>query len=80
MECGLSIKDDHVIGGSEDGSVYIWDLVDATVKHTLKVRNNRAPHSMAMHPEDNCMLVACENQIYLFTGDEYALPSDEPMQ
>ncbi|OVA00249.1 WD40 repeat [Macleaya cordata] len=31
MDCCLTNTDAHVIGGSEDGFIYFWDLVDASV-------------------------------------------------
>jgi hypothetical protein len=31
LDCCLTNTDGHVTGGSEDGFVYFWDLVDASV-------------------------------------------------
>lgn len=31
LDCCLTNTDAHVTGGSEDGFVYFWDLVDASV-------------------------------------------------
>lgn len=77
VECCLSLKDDHVISGSEDGHVYMWDLIDSTVKHKLKVRQNRTVHSISHHPEENQMMVACEDKVYFFAGDDFELPEPE---
>lgn len=31
LDCCLTNTDAHVTGGSEDGFIYFWDLVDASV-------------------------------------------------
>lgn len=31
MDCCLTNNDAHVASGSEDGNIYFWDLVDASV-------------------------------------------------
>lgn len=31
MDCSLTNTDAHVAGGSEDGFIFFWDLVDASV-------------------------------------------------
>nr|CAB3267732.1 WD repeat domain-containing protein 83-like [Phallusia mammillata] len=77
VECCLSIKDDHVISGSEDGSIYIWDLIDATVKYKLQVRSNRTVHSLSHHPEQNLLMVACEDKVHLYSGEDFELPDVE---
>uniref|UniRef100_F6W1C5 WD repeat domain-containing protein 83 n=2 Tax=Ciona intestinalis TaxID=7719 RepID=F6W1C5_CIOIN len=76
IECALNRKDDHVISGSEDGHIYMWDLVEASVTKKLLVKRNKVIHSLSMHPEKDVMLVACENKIYMFADDFYELPDN----
>ena len=36
LGCCLSRDDSHVLGGSEDGSLHVWDLVDARCVYKLR--------------------------------------------
>lgn len=36
VECALNRTDSHVCSGSEDGKIFIWNLVDAKLAHTLQ--------------------------------------------
>lgn len=45
----LTPDDSHVISGSEDNNVYVWDLVSAKLKTTLKGHTN-AVLTVAHHP------------------------------
>ena len=74
IECGLSKKDDHVLSGSEDGSIFIWDLIDANVKEKVTVRKNKVIHSISHHPNDDVLLAACEDKVYLFADELYEIP------
>lgn len=40
MDCCLTNSDAHVIGGSEDGYVYFWDLVDASVVSKFRAHSS----------------------------------------
>jgi len=74
VECELSKKDDHVISGSEDGIIYIWDLIDAKVKEKVLVKTARTIHSLSLHLQEDLMLAACEDQVYMFANEDYQLP------
>ena len=74
VECGLSKKDDHVISGSEDGCVFMWDLIDATVKEKVCVKKNRTVHSISLHPSEDFMLAACEDKIFFYASTSYESP------
>ncbi|WAR24103.1 WDR83-like protein [Mya arenaria] len=50
----LNAKDTHVFSGSEDGSVYIWDLIEKVV------------HSLTFHPSDNCLVTAAGDSMYVW--------------
>lgn len=76
IECGLNVKDDHVISGSEDGCIYIWDLIEAKVKHKIKFKENRVIHSLCHHPEEICLLAATEKYIIVIRSEDYEPPND----
>jgi WD40 repeat protein len=40
MDCCLSNDDAYVVGGSEDGYIYFWDLVDASVVASLRAHSS----------------------------------------
>lgn len=40
MDCCLTNTDAHVTGGSEDGSVFFWDLVDASVVSSFRAHSS----------------------------------------
>jgi mitogen-activated protein kinase organizer 1 len=56
----------EIISGSEDGYVYIWDLVDAKVKQKLKHSSDRTVHSLSYHPDHDKLMSAQEQYIYLW--------------
>nr|GEY66549.1 2-oxoglutarate dehydrogenase, mitochondrial-like [Tanacetum cinerariifolium] len=47
MDCRLTNNDAHVIGGSEDGYLFIWDLVDASVVSNMVVKGVVCNKNMA---------------------------------
>lgn len=56
LEAGLAADDSHVIGGSEDASIFIWELVSAECVGVLK--GHTAPVcALAVHPELSSMAV-----------------------
>lgn len=57
----------EIISGSEDGNVYIWDVVDAKIKQKLKHMNNKTVHSLSQHPDQNKLLSAQEQYVYLWS-------------
>lgn len=40
MDCCLTNTDAHVTGGSEDGHIYFWDLVDAQVVSSFRAHSS----------------------------------------
>lgn len=76
IECSLNKDDDHVISGSDDGYVYVWDLIEANIKHKLPIDPGRPVHSIATHPEKNLLLTASRNEIIVFSTDDVELPED----
>ncbi|KAL2551493.1 Transducin/WD40 repeat-like superfamily protein [Forsythia ovata] len=57
MDCCLTNTDAHVTGGSEDGFIYFWDLVDASVVSSFRAHVSVVT-SVSYHPKENCMITA----------------------
>ncbi|CAM8880058.1 unnamed protein product [Rhodiola kirilowii] len=55
LDCCLTNTDAHITGGSEDGFIYFWDLVDAKVVSSFRAHASVVT-SVSYHPNDNCML------------------------
>ena len=60
----------QIMSGSEDGNVYIWELIDAKIRQKLKHANDKTVHSLSYHPEEKKLLSAQENFVYLWTEKE----------
>ncbi|XP_046578150.1 WD repeat domain-containing protein 83-like [Haliotis rubra] len=67
----LNWKDTHIVSGSEDGFVYIWDLIDAKLLQKLDHSTTRAVHSLSFHPSEACLLTASADKLYVWK-DRYA--------
>lgn len=64
LDIALGANDMRVFSGSEDGNVYIWDLIEANVVHKIQ-HNIIAPvHSLSHHPEKNYLLTASKGVVY----------------
>uniref|UniRef100_A0A2N9GWF1 Uncharacterized protein n=1 Tax=Fagus sylvatica TaxID=28930 RepID=A0A2N9GWF1_FAGSY len=57
LDCCLTNTDAHVTGGSEDGFIYFWDLVDASVVSSFRAHSSVVT-SVSYHPKDSCMVTA----------------------
>ncbi|KAE8734942.1 Detected protein of confused Function [Hibiscus syriacus] len=57
MDCFLTNSDAHVIGGSEDGSIFFWDLVDAFVVSKFRAHPSVVT-SVSYRPKENCMITS----------------------
>jgi mitogen-activated protein kinase organizer 1 len=66
VESCMNNSSSEVISGSEDGYVYIWDVVEAKVKHKLSHSNERTVHSVSFNPLEDKLLSAQEKCIYLW--------------
>uniref|UniRef100_A0A915IM71 WD repeat domain-containing protein 83 n=1 Tax=Romanomermis culicivorax TaxID=13658 RepID=A0A915IM71_ROMCU len=68
----LISTDDYVISGSEDGKIYIWNLIEGKLAFTLdnsiaSAAFSRKPfHSLSSHPTKPCLLAANMDKIYLW--------------
>ncbi|XP_068658981.1 uncharacterized protein [Aristolochia californica] len=57
MDCCLTNTDAHVAGGSEDGFIFFWDLVDASVISRFQAHASVVT-SVCYHPKDSCMITS----------------------
>ena len=67
LENCFNNKCSQIYLGSEDGHVYVWDLVDAKSKQKLKHSNEKTVHSLSYHPDEDKLLSAQEQFVYLWT-------------
>lgn len=66
VESCMNNSSSEVISGSEDGFVYIWDVVEGKVKQRLKHMNERTVHSISYNPLEDKMLSVQEQFVYLW--------------
>ncbi|XP_052242554.1 WD repeat domain-containing protein 83-like [Dreissena polymorpha] len=62
----LNSKDTHILSGSENGSVYIWDLIEGKVVHHLPHEGQKVVHSLTFHPSENCLITAAGDTMYVW--------------
>ncbi len=70
IESCMNNSSSEILTGSEDGLVYVFDVVDGKVKQKLKHGNERtAVHSLSFHPEveEKKLLTAQEQFMYLWS-------------
>ncbi|CAD5111978.1 DgyrCDS1232 [Dimorphilus gyrociliatus] len=66
IDCCLNNFDTHIICGSEDGCVYTWDLVKATVTVKLLHKGVGVVSSLSPHPSEPMLLTAAEKKVFLW--------------
>ncbi|CAL1544990.1 unnamed protein product [Lymnaea stagnalis] len=66
IDCCLNHKDTHILSGSEDGLVYIWDLVEAKLVDTLNHETSRTVHSITFHPSEPVLLSASGDKVFIW--------------
>ncbi|XP_048501975.1 uncharacterized protein LOC104895481 isoform X2 [Beta vulgaris subsp. vulgaris] len=57
LDCCLTNSDAYVTGGSEDGYIFFWDLVDASIVSRFRAHASVVT-SVSYHPKDDCMISA----------------------
>ena len=62
----LDHTDNYVISGSEDGTVYMWSLVEGQMVCRLEHVGNKVVHSLSPHPSKSWLVSAAKNNIYLW--------------
>mmetsp|Transcript_16314 Transcript_16314/g.41484 ORF Transcript_16314/g.41484 Transcript_16314/m.41484 type:complete len:311 (-) Transcript_16314:19-951(-) len=55
MDCAFTPSDEFVLCGSEDGRIFVWDLVEETVVKRIDAHSG-VVCSLAMHPTGDCLL------------------------
>ena len=66
IDCCLDHTDSYVFSGSEDGTVYMWSLVEGKLVSRLEHTSSRVVHSLSPHPSQPWMLTAAQNTIYVW--------------
>lgn len=66
----LNSKDTHILSGSEDGQVYIWDLIEAKLVHKLKHKDQKVVHSLSYHPADTCLLTTAGDKMFIWKSKD----------
>lgn len=62
-------NDSIIISGSENGSIFYWNLLDSKLLGTVNNDNKRVIHSLATNPNVDELLSASENKVYLWTKE-----------
>ncbi len=70
LENCMNLNCSEILSGSEDGYVYVWDVVDSKIKYKLKHGNDKTVHSLNYHPDRKKLLTAQEQYIYLWDGEK----------
>ncbi|VDN59134.1 unnamed protein product [Dracunculus medinensis] len=65
IESRILSTEAHVLSGSEDGKVYIWDLIHMSLLHRL-VHPDRIIHSVSVHPTKPFFLSASSSTIFFW--------------
>jgi len=63
----LTSTDSHIISGSEDGSVYIWDLITASVTTKLENVHKSVIFSLCLHPKKSFLVTASTDSVKLWS-------------
>ena len=59
----LDQTDKHVMSGSENGQVYVWDLVEGGCVDKLDHGGGQTVHSLAAHPTRCQLLTAARGSV-----------------
>ena len=57
IECGVTFDDQHVVSGSEDGSLFIWNLLNGQQKRSMKA-HYKCLSSLSCHPSKDIVVTA----------------------
>lgn len=55
LKSGLTFDDAHIVSGSEDNAVYIWDMVDNKIVQKLS-GHNKMVCGISCHASELCLL------------------------
>ena len=62
----LSFNDTYIISGSENGQIFIWDLIEAKVLHQIEHGLKGVVYSLSAHPRKNYLLSAASDSVKLW--------------
>ncbi|CAG0894626.1 unnamed protein product [Darwinula stevensoni] len=80
IESVISACDRLVLSGSEDGKIYIWDLVEGSVKETLGMSGGHTIHSLSFHPMKQLFLSASQETVALWGTEENSDKGEESVE
>lgn len=68
LESSVDYKDTHILSGSADGKLWVWELATQKVVATLSgIDTSKHPTvSLSVHPQRNCFLAARGMQILMW--------------
>uniref|UniRef100_A0A0N5AH90 WD repeat domain-containing protein 83 n=1 Tax=Syphacia muris TaxID=451379 RepID=A0A0N5AH90_9BILA len=66
IESCLLSTDAHIVSGSADGNVYIWDMIEMSVLARLEHVHHSVVHSVSSHPTKPYLLSAAGGSVFLW--------------
>uniref|UniRef100_A0A4W3HHP5 WD repeat domain-containing protein 83 n=1 Tax=Callorhinchus milii TaxID=7868 RepID=A0A4W3HHP5_CALMI len=78
LDCCLNHSDTHVLSASEDGSVYIWDLIEGSLAATIPVGKG-VVQSLSHHPTEPCLLTATEGSVQVWRDESFDPEAEMPL-
>ena len=66
----VSLCDMYVLSGSEDGNLYIWDLVKSEVVQKIEDAHKGVVYSLSRHPTKDVLLTAATDCVKLWSNGE----------
>lgn len=70
IEMGILSSNNEIVSGSEDGNLYIWDLVSGLIITRLELNSKtKYVHSIATHPTKQTLLAAANDRLYVFQNE-----------
>lgn len=70
IDAVLNNSDKFVLSGSENGFVYVWDLVEGNVVKKLDHEGSKTVHSLSFHPEMPEVVSAAREKVYVWGQGE----------
>jgi len=66
IESGVLASNNEVVSGSEDGHIYVWDLVETSLLTKLVHSGAKNVHSLSVHPSRQCLISVARERIYVW--------------
>ena len=84
IDCTMDKSDQFVLSGSENGSVYAWDMVEGTMaaklnhdEDTPEDKSTLTVHSLSSHPSKTALLTAAKTRVFMWRASEEEMAADE---